>query len=99
MSTVTVEVETRGSFAMHTLNRPRRSNTLRLQMGMDLLAAAVTRTSDPAVRAVVRAGAGRNFCCSEDLRGLMDKGAAAPGTRRAMALVLLNRAKYQPVFP
>ena len=76
MSTPTVDVETRGSVAIVTLNRPAQANTLNLQMGMDLLAAAMTCARSPAVRAVVLTGAGKNFCFGGDLRGMTAKGGA-----------------------
>jgi 2-(1,2-epoxy-1,2-dihydrophenyl)acetyl-CoA isomerase len=76
MSTPTVDVETRGSVAIVTLNRPAQANTLNLQMGMDLLAAAMTCARSPAVRAVVLTGAGKNFCFGGDLHGMSAKGGA-----------------------
>jgi 2-(1,2-epoxy-1,2-dihydrophenyl)acetyl-CoA isomerase len=76
MSTATVDVETRGSVAIVTLSRPDQSNTLSLQMGMDLLAAAMTCARSTAVRAVVLTGAGQNFCFGGDLRGMTNKGGA-----------------------
>jgi len=75
MSTPTVDVETRGSVAVVTLNRPAQANTLNLQVGMDLLAAAMTCARSSAVRAVVLTGAGKNFCFGGDLRGIAAKGA------------------------
>ena len=39
MSAPTVQVESRGAVTVVTLNRPDSSNTLNLQMAMDLLAA------------------------------------------------------------
>ena len=76
MSTATVDVETRAAVAIVTLNRPDHANTLNLQMGMDLLAAAMTCARNPAVRAVVLTGAGKNFCFGGDLRNMVSKGAA-----------------------
>jgi 2-(1,2-epoxy-1,2-dihydrophenyl)acetyl-CoA isomerase len=76
MSTPTVDVETRGAVAIVTLNRPGQANTLNLQMGMDLLAAAMTCARSPAVRAVVLTGAGKNFSFGGDLRGMVTKGGA-----------------------
>jgi 2-(1,2-epoxy-1,2-dihydrophenyl)acetyl-CoA isomerase len=70
MAAVTVEVETRGAVAVVRLNRPQSSNTLNLQMAMDLLAAALTCARNATVRAVVLAGAGRHFCFGGDLRGM-----------------------------
>jgi enoyl-CoA hydratase/carnithine racemase len=42
MSAPTVQVESRGAVTVVTLNRPDLSNTLNIQMAMDLLAAAMT---------------------------------------------------------
>src|SRR5882762_7151043 len=73
MAPASVEVETRGAVALVTLNRPQSSNTLNLQMAMDLLAAAMTCARNTAVRAVVLTGAGRNFCFGGDLRAIASK--------------------------
>jgi len=73
--TDTVLVEIRGDVAVLTLNRPENANTLDLDMGRDLLAAALRCSSDSAVRAVVLTGAGRNFCFGGDLRGMVSGGA------------------------
>ncbi len=77
MSAPTIEVDTRGAVAVVTLNRPDNSNTLNLQMAMDLLAAAMTCGRNSAVRAVVLTGAGKNFSFGGDLRGMMAKGKSA----------------------
>ena len=68
MSAASVQVETHGAVALVTLNRPEHSNTLNLQMAMDLLAAAMACARNKAVRAVVLTGAGRNFSFGGDLR-------------------------------
>jgi 2-(1,2-epoxy-1,2-dihydrophenyl)acetyl-CoA isomerase len=73
MSTSTVEIETRGAVAILTLNRPDNGNAINLQLAMDLLAAALTCSRNPAVRAVVLTGAGKNFCFGGDLRAAMSK--------------------------
>ena len=84
MSAPLVEMETRGSVAVITLNRPDLSNTLNLQMAMDLLAAAMTCGRNSAVRAVVLTGAGKNFCFGGDLRGMIAKGKAADAYLREL---------------
>lgn len=84
MSTSSVLVETRGAVALLTLNRPDTANTLNLEMGMDLLAAAMTCGRNPAVRAVVLTGAGRQFCFGGDLRAIAAKGEAADGYLREL---------------
>ena len=70
MSTASVQVETHGAVALVRLNRPEHSNTLNLQMAMDLLAAAMTCARSPTVRAVVITGAGEHFCFGGDLRAV-----------------------------
>jgi 2-(1,2-epoxy-1,2-dihydrophenyl)acetyl-CoA isomerase len=69
VSAASVQVETHGAVALVRLNRPEHSNTLNLQMAMDLLAAAMTCSRNAAVRAVVLTGAGAHFCFGGDLRG------------------------------
>src|SRR6202140_1810760 len=76
MAAASIEVETRGAVALVTLNRPESSNTLNLQMAMDLLAAAMTCARNAAVRAVVLTGAGRHFCFGGDLRGMAARAGA-----------------------
>lgn len=75
MSQATVKVETRGAVAIVTFDRPDSANTLTVQVGMDLLAAAMTCGRNPAVRAVVLTGAGKHFCFGGDLRAMMARGA------------------------
>lgn len=48
------------------LNRPARLNALTLALASDLLAAAQTGVSDPAVRVVLLTGEGRAFCAGKD---------------------------------
>jgi 2-(1,2-epoxy-1,2-dihydrophenyl)acetyl-CoA isomerase len=88
MSAPTVQVESRGAVAIVTLNRPDVSNTLNLQTAMDLLAAAMTCGRNPAVRAVVLTGAGRNFCFGGDLRGMLNKGKGADAYLRELTTYL-----------
>jgi 2-(1,2-epoxy-1,2-dihydrophenyl)acetyl-CoA isomerase len=69
VSAPSVQVETRGAVALITLHRPE-TNSINIQMAMDLLAAALTCARNTAVRAVVLTGAGRNFCFGGDLRAI-----------------------------
>ena len=84
MSTPSVQVETRGAVALLTLNRPDSANTLNLEVAMDLLAAAMTCGRNPAVRAVVLTGAGRQFCFGGDLRAMAARGGAVDGYLREL---------------
>jgi 2-(1,2-epoxy-1,2-dihydrophenyl)acetyl-CoA isomerase len=51
-----------------TLNRPESMNSLSVALKEALIAALAEVRDDPAVRAVVLAGAGRAFCVGQDLR-------------------------------
>src|SRR6202043_4189888 len=84
MSTPSVLVETRGAVALLILNRPDSANTLNLEIAMDLLAAAMTCARNPAVRAVVLTGAGRQFCLGGDLRAMASRGGGGDGDRREL---------------
>jgi 2-(1,2-epoxy-1,2-dihydrophenyl)acetyl-CoA isomerase len=88
MAAPTVQVESRGAVTVVTLNRPDSSNTLNLQMAMDLLAAAMTCGRNEAVRAVVLAGAGKNFCFGGDLRAMAAKGDGAGAYVRELTTYL-----------
>lgn len=59
-----------------TLNRPDAGNVLDMDMGRALLDVALRCEADPAVRAVVFTGAGKNFCFGGDVRGMAGKGEA-----------------------
>jgi 2-(1,2-epoxy-1,2-dihydrophenyl)acetyl-CoA isomerase len=88
MSAPSVEVASHGAVTVVTLNRPNSSNTLSLQMAMDLLAAAMTCGRNPAVRAVVLTGAGKNFCFGGDLRAMNGKGKGADAYIRELTTYL-----------
>ena len=57
-----------------TLNRPDVANTMDLAFGQEFHAAALQLAADPAVRAVILTGAGKQFCFGGDLRGMMAGG-------------------------
>jgi 2-(1,2-epoxy-1,2-dihydrophenyl)acetyl-CoA isomerase len=84
MSTPTVLVETRGSVAIVTLNRPDNANTLNLKMACDLLAAALICERTSEIRAVVLTGAGKHFCFGGDLRGMMSESEAVDAYLREL---------------
>src|ERR1700755_2199069 len=86
MSTTTVEVESRGAVAVVTINRPESGNALSLEVGMDLMAAALTCSRNPSIRAVVLTGAGKNFCFGGDLRSASSRGTAVDAHLRAGVL-------------
>jgi 2-(1,2-epoxy-1,2-dihydrophenyl)acetyl-CoA isomerase len=88
MSAASVQVETHGAVALVTLNRPDHSNTLNLQMAMDLLAAAMACARNAAVRAVVLTGAGRNFSFGGDLRAMPSRELSLDGHIRELTTYL-----------
>ncbi|MBK7249712.1 MAG: enoyl-CoA hydratase/isomerase family protein [Gammaproteobacteria bacterium] len=88
MSASTVLVETRGSVAVLTLNRPDAANTLNLRMACDLLAAALVCERNHEIRAVVLTGAGRQFCFGGDLRGMINEGGAIDAYLRELTMHL-----------
>ncbi|HEX7373422.1 MAG TPA: enoyl-CoA hydratase/isomerase family protein [Steroidobacteraceae bacterium] len=71
----TVLVDYRDNVATVTLNRAEASNALNLDMGKDLLNAALQCEHDRNVRAVVVTGAGKHFCFGGDLKGMSEQGA------------------------
>jgi 2-(1,2-epoxy-1,2-dihydrophenyl)acetyl-CoA isomerase len=87
-SGTTVSVELRGRVGVVTLNRPENSNVLNLAMGRELLEAAIACGANPAVRAVVLTGAGKNFCFGGDLRGMMAEGGAVDAYLRELTSFL-----------
>lgn len=88
MSAATVSVDTKGAVAIITLNRPEQANTLNLQMGMDLLAAAMACERDATTRAVVLTGAGKNFCYGGDLRGMLARNSSIEAYLRELTSYL-----------
>jgi 2-(1,2-epoxy-1,2-dihydrophenyl)acetyl-CoA isomerase len=88
MSAPSVQVETHGAVTLVTLNRPEHSNTLNLQMAMDLLAAAMACARNDAVRAVVLTGAGRNFSFGGDLRAMPARELSLDGHIRELTTYL-----------
>ncbi len=75
----TLQLEVRDRVAFVTLNRPDAMNTLSLQMGRDLLQAALACEADRNIRAVVLTGAGKAFCAGGDLRGMHEQGEGMQG--------------------
>ena len=63
----TIDVETRGNFAVITLNRPDKLNSFNDAMHLELRAALDTLGGDDACRAILLTGAGRGFCAGQDL--------------------------------
>lgn len=60
--------EVRDHVAHITLNRPQAANTLNVEMGMDLMRAALRCEEDRSVRSVLLSGSGAAFCAGGDLK-------------------------------
>lgn len=79
-----------GAVTTLTLNRPDSLNALDVALKQELLARLRAVAADPAVRAVVLAGAGRAFCVGQDLR----EHAASLATAEPLGTV---RVHYAPI--
>lgn len=73
-----LEFDVRDGVAHVTLNRPRAGNSINLEMGRELLHAALRCDEDPGVRAVVLAGSGNSFCFGGDLKEFSERGDDLP---------------------
>ena len=73
-----LEFDVRDGVAHVTLNRPRAGNAINLEMGRELLHAALRDDEDPGVRAVVLAGSGNSFCFGGDLKEFSERGEDLP---------------------
>ena len=74
----TLLYELRDGVAHITLNREEAANAINLQMGRDLMTAALQCDEDPAVRAVLIGAKGKIFCAGGDLEGFAASGDAMP---------------------
>jgi 2-(1,2-epoxy-1,2-dihydrophenyl)acetyl-CoA isomerase len=98
-----------GSIARITLNRPDKLNAIDYELGIQLWEAFARCQDDPAIRAIVLAGAGRAFCAGDELgrertpaeeeslrrRGRITHYVAGPG--RWTRTVGLMRSLSQPI--
>jgi 2-(1,2-epoxy-1,2-dihydrophenyl)acetyl-CoA isomerase len=88
----TLLIDRTDGVATLTLNRPDTMNSLSLELKEALVGGLAEVRDDPAVRAVVLAGAGRAFCVGQDLRehaALLEAGDPAP--------LETVRAHYNPI--
>jgi 2-(1,2-epoxy-1,2-dihydrophenyl)acetyl-CoA isomerase len=92
-----LQVETVGSTAIVTLNRPKQRNALDMPLREALAEAVPKLRDDPRIRAVVLTGAGGHFCAGGDVKNMRERSTAADGQAR---VGLLNRAVLRLVnFP
>ena len=86
----TVLLDVADGVATVTLNRPEAGNALNMEMGRDLLEAALACEFDPKVRAVVLTGTGRNFGFGGDVRGMSEQGEGVAAVGRELCGSLLQ---------
>lgn len=80
--------DVRDNVAHITLNRPDAANSMNAEMARELMHAALRCDEDPAVRAVLIAGAGRTFCAGGDLRAFAAQGENLPSHLKEMTTYL-----------
>jgi hypothetical protein len=80
-----IRLDTEGSIARITLNRPDAGNAIDPVLASDLAGAATGIAADPTVRCVVLTGAGRLFCAGGDVGGMAAAGDEAPGFLQSLA--------------
>ncbi|MFL9863116.1 enoyl-CoA hydratase/isomerase family protein [Paraburkholderia fungorum] len=76
-----------GAVRVLTLNRPDKRNALNNELTHALLAALKAADRDPAVKAIVLAGAGQSFCAGADTRefgGFVNTGGGSSGAQAAL---------------
>ena len=93
--------ERRGPVLFMTLNRPEVRNAFDEAAVAEITAAFKSRAKDPALRAVVLRGAGKDFCAGADLRWMRRAAALSPAQSRRDAVRLLGmcRAIYECPVP
>jgi 2-(1,2-epoxy-1,2-dihydrophenyl)acetyl-CoA isomerase len=78
MEYTTLLFDVRDNVAHITLNRPDAANSINLEMGKDLMHAALRCDEDPEIRAVLISGAGKIFSGGGDLKAFTAKGDQLP---------------------
>src|SRR2546421_7995920 len=84
----TLLYEVKDHVARITLNRPDAANALNMEMGLDLMHAAIRASEDPAVRAVILTGAGKMFSGGGDLKSFAAQEDRLPAHLKEVALYL-----------
>jgi 2-(1,2-epoxy-1,2-dihydrophenyl)acetyl-CoA isomerase len=77
----TITVESDGTRATLTLNRPDHMNSLNGQMNKDLYSALLALSAEPDLQVLVLTGAGGAFCAGGDLRGMAEASEPAEPAR------------------
>lgn len=86
MNFETILYEVKDNIAFMTLNRPEAANGLNLQMGKELMHAAILCDENPAVRAVVLTGSGKMFSAGGDLKAFSKFGDRLAATLKEMTV-------------
>lgn len=84
----TLLFDVRNHVACITLNRPETANAINGDLARELMHAALLCDEDSSVRAVLLAGAGRNFCVGGDLRSFAALGDTLPGYLKETTIYL-----------
>ena len=84
----TLELERDGAVAKLTLARPEAANAFDLEMGRELMQAAIALDEDASVRAVLITGRGKMFCAGGDLGAMKTAGDGAPAYIKELASYL-----------
>ena len=95
-----LRVEVGDAIATFTLDRPDALNSLTVPLKEELIKAFRGVAKDPAVRVVIRTGAGRAFCAGQDLRERLEPGAAPLATEireRFNPLIVAMRGLEKPI--
>src|SRR5438067_5056216 len=88
VSMKTLLYEVQDHVARITFNRPDAANALDMEMGLDLMHAAIRASEDPQVRAVILTGAGKMFSGGGDLKSFAAQEERLPGHLKEVALYL-----------
>ncbi|MAG34351.1 MAG: enoyl-CoA hydratase [Deltaproteobacteria bacterium] len=81
----TLRLERDGGVAKLTLARPDHANALDLEMGTELMRAAIALDEDASVRAVILTGEGKMFCAGGDLAAMKQAGDGASAYIKELA--------------
>jgi 2-(1,2-epoxy-1,2-dihydrophenyl)acetyl-CoA isomerase len=84
----TLKFETADGVATLTLNRPEAANAIDLEMGRDLLQAAIQCDEDPSIRAVVLQATGKMFCAGGDVKFFAGAGDDLPSVLKELTIYL-----------
>ena len=71
-----------------TLNRPDAANAIDLDMGRDLMHAAIRCDEDPSIRAVVLRATGKMFCAGGDVKSFAAAGEGLPSVLKELTVYL-----------